>query len=136
MSAKSGGPAESAVAHTPVSTAPQRRTARVVSVVLALVLLAYVATPQAAPATAELPYNNEALVLFVTAFYTSLLVLRWISPDAAWWVGIIQGIAALALALLIAGMTATIAPLIAGGYLIFLASRAFWANVDRARGIA
>lgn len=116
--------------------APRRRKARVASIILAIVLLAYAGTQQAAPATAEPPLNYEALSLLVTLFYTSLLALRWISPDAAWWVGIIQGIAAFVLAAVMAGMTAYVAPLIAAGYLIFITGRAFWARFDRARGIA
>lgn len=133
MSAMGGVAAEPAATE---AVAPRRRKARVASIILAIVLLAYAGTQQAAPATAEPPLNYEALLLLVTAFYTSLLALRWISPDAAWWVGIIQGIAAFVLAAVMAGMTAYVGPLIAAGYLIFITGRAFWARFDRARGIA
>lgn len=135
MSTISGGAAEPAVALTAASRAPRPRKARVGSVILAIVLLAYAAIQQKASPGAEPPASFEALLLLVTAFYTSLLALRWISPDAAWWVGIIQGIAAFVIACVLAWMTAPAAPTIAAGYVIVLAGRAFWARVDRARGV-
>lgn len=136
MTTSSGVPADSA-ADAPVETrSPRRRKARVASVVLAIVLLACAAAAlqQPVPPTAEPSVSPEAMLLVTTAFYTSLLALRWISPDAAWWVGIIQGIAAFVIACVLAWITAPAAPTIAAGYLIFLAGRAFWARVDRARG--
>jgi hypothetical protein len=123
-------------AFAPVETrAPRRRTMRAASVILAIVVVAYFVTQQAAPATSEPPVIYGALMLFITAFYFSLLVVRWIPPDAAWWIGVISVAAAFVLAALMALMTAYIAPLIAAGYVIVVAGRAFWTRVDRARRI-
>lgn len=132
------GAAEPDVAQTTAPRAPRRRNARVASVILATLLLACTAVSlqQPVPTTAEPPVNPETMRLLTTAFSTSLLALRWISPDAAWWVGILQGIAAFVIACVLTGLTAPAAPTIAAGYLIVLAGRAFWAPVDRARGNA
>lgn len=136
MSMARSADTETAVLARVETRAPRRRKVRVASVILAIVLLAYVATQQTAPATSETPVGYEALLLLITAFYFSLLVLRWIPPDAAWWIGVVQVTAAFVLAVLIAVMTAYIAPLIAAGYLMFVAGRGVWARVDRARAIA